>query len=184
MCIYFLLGNCKFGASACLYSHDKAYLPPGRWWEDDAKCHHIRLISTSGDVNPASLPFAFGLLDDRLAWTPAHGVEMEEAFGYNRSVAKLRYRFIAQLAMELPVNKARNEGSSKGGNGRRGRGKPRGGRRGGRLDRYDEFNSEAQERMGNYGFTEEDELELLCQGVKPWDDDARVSVLVSLSLRL
>jgi hypothetical protein len=38
--------------------------------------------------------------------------------------------------------------------------------------------------MGNYGFTEDDELELLCQGVKPWDDDARVSVLVSVSLRL
>ena len=183
--MYFLLGNCKFGGSACLYSHDKVYLPPGRWWEDDEKCHLLSRISMSRNVSPAFVPFACGLLDDRLAWTPVHGVEMEEAYKHNRGVAKLGFRVIAELAP--PVNRSRNEGSSRGGGDRRGRGKRRGlgGRRGGRLDRYDEFNSEAQERMGNYGFTEDDELELLCQGVNPWDDDARVSVLlVSVSLCL
>ncbi len=30
--------------------------------------------------------------------------------------------------------------------------------------------------MDNYGFTEDDVQELLCQGVNPWDDDAMVSV--------
>jgi hypothetical protein len=33
------------------------------------------------------------------------------------------------------------------------------------------------ERMDNYGFTEDEVMELLSQGVKPWDDDAWVSVL-------
>jgi hypothetical protein len=33
--------------------------------------------------------------------------------------------------------------------------------------------------MANCGFTEDDMMELACQGVKPWDDDAWVSNLVS-----
>jgi hypothetical protein len=35
--------------------------------------------------------------------------------------------------------------------------------------------------MNNFGFTEDEEMELLCQGVKPWDDDAWASVLAWLT---
>jgi hypothetical protein len=31
---------------------------------------------------------------------------------------------------------------------------------------------EEQERTMNHGFTEDEAYDLLCQGVKPWDDDA------------
>jgi hypothetical protein len=61
-------------------------------------------------------------------------------------------------------------------------GEARGGMEGGRgkrFDKYDEFDSEEDERMANFGFTEGDLMELACQGIKPWDDDARVSNLVS-----
>ena len=61
---------------------------------------------------------------------------------------------------------------------RRGRGGGRGGRRESRVDRYDEFESEAEERIGYFGFTEDRTSELLCQGVKPLDGDARESVPV------
>lgn len=33
---------------------------------------------------------------------------------------------------------------------------------------------EIEERMANYGFTYDEMNELLCQGVKPWDEDAWV----------
>ncbi|KAK0452745.1 uncharacterized protein EV420DRAFT_1645595 [Desarmillaria tabescens] len=42
---------------------------------------------------------------------------------------------------------------------------------GGDLD-WD-FENEMEERMNNNGFTDDEVQELLCQGVKPWDDDAR-----------
>jgi hypothetical protein len=42
------------------------------------------------------------------------------------------------------------------------------------LDDFD-GSDEAEERMNNFGFTEDEVMELLCQGVKPWDDDAWVS---------
>lgn len=42
------------------------------------------------------------------------------------------------------------------------------------LDDFEESDEEEQ-RMNNFGFTEDEVMELLCQGVKPWDDDAWVS---------
>ncbi|SJL13916.1 uncharacterized protein ARMOST_17366 [Armillaria ostoyae] len=35
-----------------------------------------------------------------------------------------------------------------------------------------DIENEMEKRMDNYGFTEDDVQELLCQGVNPWDDDA------------
>ncbi|KAK0501834.1 hypothetical protein EDD18DRAFT_1279551 [Armillaria luteobubalina] len=42
-----------------------------------------------------------------------------------------------------------------------------------------DIEDEMEERTYNYGFTEDDVQELLCQGVKPWDDDA-MDVLAAL----
>ncbi|KAH9059673.1 hypothetical protein EDB87DRAFT_1684526 [Lactarius vividus] len=36
----------------------------------------------------------------------------------------------------------------------------------------DDFKDSQEERMNNFGFTEDELQELICQGVKPWDDDA------------
>lgn len=44
----------------------------------------------------------------------------------------------------------------------------------GRRARDMQFEREMEERAGNMGFTEDEVNELLCQGVKPWDDDAWV----------
>lgn len=69
-------------------------------------------------------------------------------------------------------------GSERGGRGRgRGqvRGRGRGGAGGGRRGRSHGMSShEEDERMANYGFTNDEVMELLSQGVKPWDDDAWV----------
>ena len=183
--MYFLMGICKFGLSACVYSHDKTYLPSGRWWDDEVKCDLLRHISESlsPDENSAFMPYTFCFLDDRIAWTLAHGAAMEQVYGNNRDLAKLGFQLAVENAKELYINKTLGIAPS-----RSRRVQHRGGRKGGRgrrrFEQYDEFDSEAQERMDNYGFTEDEVMELLSQGVKPWDEDASVSVLVSASLRL
>ena len=180
--MYFLLGNCKFGGSACVYSHDKAYLSSGRWWEDDGKRDMLRHIlkSLNSNTSSAFMPYTFAFIDDRLAWASAHGVEMEEIYGHSRGLAALGFQAAVSNAAELLIyNNVVGRGPS-----RRGRGKGRGGRRGRRIDEYDEFDSEEEERfaMDNFGFDEDDVMELAMQGVKPWDEDAWVSNLVSAAL--
>ncbi len=179
--MYFLLGNCKFGGSACVYSHDKTYLPSGRWWEDEGKCELLRHISESLNPNTSSafMPYTFAFIDNRLAWASAHGVEMEELYGHSRSLAELGFQAAVSNAADLLSH---NEFSKQGhGPSRRGRGKGKG--RGGRHERYigsryEEFPWEEEERMANFGFTEDDVMELAMQGVKPWDDDAWVSTII------
>lgn len=184
--MYFLLGNCKFGSSACVYSHDKTYLSSGRWWEDEGKCDLLRHISQSlnSDTSSAFMPYTFAFIDNRLAWTSAHGVEMEELYGYSRTLAELGYQAAVSNAADLLIY---NEVSKLGGGpSRRGRGKGRGGRRGRRIEEYEEFDSAEEERlaMDEFGFDEDDVMELAMQGVRPWDEDARVSTLVLAALLL
>jgi hypothetical protein len=129
------------------------------------------------------MPYTFCFLDDRIAWVLAHGAEMEQVYGNNRDLAKLGFQLAVENAKELYINKTLGLGSS-----RSRRVQRRGGRKGGRgrrrLEQYGKSDSEAQERMDNYGFTEDEVMELRCQGVNPWDEDASVSVLISVSLRL
>ena len=185
VCMYFLLGDC-IASRSCIYSHDKTYLPSGRWWGDEGKCHLLRAIldSLNPGENSAFMPYMSSILDGRIAWDSAHGVEMEEVYGHSRELARLGFRDAAENALELLAKKRKRAGSTRDQRDRRGLGKGRGGGRENRVDRYDEFESEAKERMDNFGFTEDEMMELLCQGVKPWDDDAWVSVLDSVLLRL
>jgi hypothetical protein len=134
------------------------------------------------------MPYTFAFMDNRLAWTSAHGVEMEELYGHNRSLAELGFKAAISNAADLLIDNAefseRGGGSSRRGRGKGSRGKGRGGRHERRIEEYDEFDSDEDERMANFGFTQDDMMELACQGVKPWDDDAWVSNLVSAALHL
>lgn len=174
VCMHFLLGDCKFGNSVCVYSHDKTYLPSGRWWDDEGKVvllKQISMVPTSKE-NSAFMPYMCGLADNRLAWTSAHGVEMEEVYGHWRDQAMDGFCNAADDGLRATFRDAYNNN----GRGRRGRGRGRGRggmRRGGwrGLD-LDDFEDSQEERMNNFGFTEDELQELICQGVKPWDDDA------------
>lgn len=48
---------------------------------------------------------------------------------------------------------------------------------------FDEEDDEMQQRLTNGGFTDDEVQELLCHGVKPWDDDAWVCSSVSFSAK-
>jgi uncharacterized membrane protein YgcG len=123
VCMNFLLGNCKFETNACVYSHDKTYLPAGRWWEDEGKRLILRHILNSlhPEEHPAFMPFIFGLTDDRLAWASAHGVEMEDVFGHWRIPAMDTFRDAVDIGLASSALKkgGAHGGSSKGGCGRR-----------------------------------------------------------------
>jgi|SRR6266702_6083 len=156
VCVHFLFGDCRFGS--CVYSHDKTYLPSGRWWDDEQKRGAIRSISKGliRGQNPAFLHRIFASIDDRIAWS--HPAEMEdESTFWSENIAMLQY-FGGEvdddwLDSEYTAHRNRRRGS-RGGQGRdRGRGRPE-----------------------NWGFTDDEVQELICQGVKPWDDDASVSV--------
>ncbi|KAF8268653.1 hypothetical protein EI94DRAFT_1727155 [Lactarius quietus] len=175
VCMYFLLEDCRFGRSACVYSHDKTYLPSGRWWDDDDLLVLLKQIAKGPGPkeNSAFMPYMCGLADNHLAWASAHGVEMEEDYVHWRDLALNGFRNAVDDGCEAEY-KHRNRGI------RGGRGRGRGGGGGMRLGGWqrgldlDDFedSDEEEERRNNFGFTEDEAMELLCQGVKPWDDDA------------
>ncbi|XP_064608232.1 uncharacterized protein LOC135472593 [Liolophura sinensis] len=49
-----------------------------------------------------------------------------------------------------------------------------------RLQRtsQEDYEQELEERMANFGFTEGDVEELMCQGIMPWDDCASAAIAV------
>lgn len=127
------------------------------------------------------MPYMCGLADNRLAWASAHGIEMEEVYGHWRDQAQDGFCNAADDGLYATFRSA-YKSSGRGYRGGRGRGRGRGRRPGGMrrggwhsgLD-LDDFEDSVEERMNNFGFTEDEVQELLCQGVKPWDDDAGVS---------
>jgi hypothetical protein len=182
--MYFLLGTCSFSSSVCIYSHDKTYLPPGRWWGDEGKCNLLRAIldSPSPGEKSSYMPYMASILDDHLAWAPAHGVEMEEVYGHDRQLGRILFGVAADKALELLAKKSEKKSKRDGpSSGLYVLGNSSGIRL---IDKSDEIKAEMEERMANFGFTEDEIMELACQGVKPWDDDAWVSVLVSVMLCL
>ena len=100
VCIYFLLGNCKFGSSACVYVHDKTYLPTGRWWERGKKRRAIQFLLNSMDPDeiPVSMPYILGLIDNRLAWA-THSIEVEQLFLPSGPQSLETFRAIIDIGM-------------------------------------------------------------------------------------
>ena len=182
VCMYFLLHGCKFGGSACVYSHDKTYLPSGRWWDDDGKLILLQsiCIGPRSKENSAFMPYMCGIADNRLAWASAHGVEMEEDYVHWRDQALRAFNDAVEDGCDTIQKRcSRGPGGGRGRSRGRGRGRGRGGSTvwsGLGLGDFEDSDEEEQ-RMNNLGFTEDEVMELLSQGVKPWDDDARVSTL-------
>jgi hypothetical protein len=176
VCIYFVLGNCKFGGSVCVYAHDKTYLPTGRWWEKENKRFAIQYILNSLDPKeiPASMPYILGLIDNRFAWA-AQGIKVEHLFEDLGAQSLKIFRGIIDIGLTTARIKPGRGGSSGGGRG--GRHERAGGSQ---FDNEAEWDSWTEDSMdvNDYGFTEDEDMELLCQGIKTWDDDPWVSVPV------
>lgn len=187
MCLYNILGLCKFTEAKCVYSHDKTYLPP-TVWDDPKRVDHDRQALKMCGANhsaqklesliPLMNPCKAGpgcLPRNRIKETE----EATEAFAYNSIFNTL-------------AGPSR-DGTSGLGNGWSG------------LDyepdadevdfgysydsdedeEYSEGDGDDEDGWsdtddGEFGFSHDDVQELLAQGVKPWDDDAAVSVYLFL----
>ncbi|KAF7327781.1 hypothetical protein MKEN_00357900 [Mycena kentingensis (nom. inval.)] len=42
VCLYFLLGLCKFGKGKCIYSHERKWLAEGGWWDDEGVVERVK----------------------------------------------------------------------------------------------------------------------------------------------
>lgn len=54
VCLYFLLGTCRYGTAKCVYSHDKSYLPSG-WWDDEEHVAQARQIFDYAEMETLGL---------------------------------------------------------------------------------------------------------------------------------
>lgn len=158
----YLLDDC-FGR--CVYSHEKTYLPSGRWWESGEKQAEVRKILgwTMIRQDPDILPKLLAGIDGRIAWKPAHvwrdDIVLPEGFGDTTG------------DLECAIYLTRGRGIGGPGRGRRG-------------DRHSEPELDSfEERMANWGFTEDEanlEEVCWCDGIpgRWFEDDGYVSILV------
>ncbi|KAJ3758825.1 hypothetical protein EV360DRAFT_43092 [Lentinula raphanica] len=156
VCLHFLINRCKFG-SGCWYAHEKLYLPSNGWWNEENLGGWQELYD-----------FVKGSMPD--------GVFDRIGSAMNGTADTWRIRKNLDLLMDDWIDAGGSDqysddydeddddddlyalGTSLG--------------RGGSRRQYEE---EMEERERNLGFTDSEVEELLCQGVKPWDDDAWAS---------
>lgn len=145
VCIYYLLGKCKFGDIKCIYSHSKDCLPKQGWWNDEEQTAKVKAVIEAAEQQAKEQRALVNLMSKL------------ESKSRKRNGAGTKGRRHAN-----PTDSTTG-GSSKGGK-----------KRGGSARRY-QSEQEMDERMANNGFTDYELNDLLSQGVKPWDDDAWVS---------
>ncbi|KAF9068046.1 hypothetical protein BDP27DRAFT_1295616 [Rhodocollybia butyracea] len=148
VCLHFLVDRCKFG-KRCWYTHDKTYLPSNGWWNDMEGVEDYQEFydGLKKDLKQD------GAMDN--LGSAMNGTAMPWAIH-----AKWRALF-KEIGNKFTGfhddedwydDESDDEDFYQTGrpSGSRGRG-----------------------RANNFGFTEDDVNELLCQGVMPWDDDAQ-----------
>lgn len=166
VCIFYLVGNCKFGDEKCNYSHSRAALPPSGWWNDqkDVKqiAQELRLKGKTG-------VFRREIVNQRKSYWRVADKERNNPEPLQRS---------------NPGESSSSKGKK---SGKRGRGKKKG-KAGNKKKPFGgdffgkaffELSDDESDGMGCCGFSHEDVMELMSQGVKPWDSDAEVRCLPS-----
>lgn len=166
-----LLGVCNLSETHCHYAHDKTYLPTRGWWTDEVRCAKLK------DLSPR-LRFA-GYTDAptlaSLALQPWHG-EKWFLFPYGPKPLERQlsddpddeYDGMREFPCMDPAEDSDDDD--------------------GENEDEDEdenmFDGSMESDPYEWGFSREDIQEMIIHGVKPWDDDAAVSVVFILSVAL
>ena len=166
VCRYYLMGVCKFGEQ-CSYLHSKEYLLQEGWWTTTEWISRERKkYDFVQKLNKA--------IADYNNQTKASGTGQTSK---KQSKGKKKRGHRARPgASESKVVPAKNPsmgtqiGQSSQGVGKKSKKKPTGYAH----SRWDGYGSGGDDENGMFGFTGSEVEELLCQGVKPWDDDAWV----------
>lgn len=135
-----------------MYSHDKEWLPSKGWWTDSAQTERMKKLVALAEKNTKEQRE----LEQHLRRSQVHNKGKRKPHNGNRGRGtsnpdgQRRHRFTRQARGQVRAPPAEEP-----------------------LEKQLEH---LGERMNNFGFTYDEVDELMCQGVKPWDDDAWVSV--------
>ncbi|KAJ4486342.1 hypothetical protein J3R30DRAFT_3445981 [Lentinula aciculospora] len=151
VCLHYLIDRCIFG-DRCWYAHEKTYLPSNGWWNEE---------NLGG----------WQELYDCVKEDMEDGVFDRVGSAMNGTADIWRIRENLDLLVDDWTN-AVDDGSQGYSDDDDFYGTGTAPGRGGRENRLE---GEMDERADNMGFTEDEVHELLCQGVKPWDNDAWVT---------
>ncbi|KAH7908974.1 TPR-like protein [Hygrophoropsis aurantiaca] len=158
VCIYYLMGICKFGDVKCVYSHTESYLEPkDGWW------------TTKEGRETAMEVFALQKTQEK----------MSEAF-MTAYIWNMHSDILS--ARNRHKGNGKQSGKSKSKSKSRSKTKPKKGNKKKSPSNHTYYNNHVKRSSEDYmyGFSESDVEELLSQGVKPWDEDAW-DVLAALS---
>ncbi|CDO77835.1 hypothetical protein BN946_scf184714.g10 [Trametes cinnabarina] len=141
VCIYWLLGDCRFGDERCVYAHDRTYLPERGWWNDKERYPDIRKegSATLGNNRRRSRAALKRLVETLKPddWR----LDMWADGGYAKEV-HLKHLYGDDWYEDEDAW----------------------------VDEDESLEREIEERMMYAGHTRADFEELLCQGIKPWDE--------------
>ena len=163
VCRYYLMGVCKFG-ERCSYSHSKEYLLHKGWWSTTEWIDRER---KRYDV----IQMCNKAITDYNNQTKASGTgqtsKKEQPKGKKKrgQPARPRYGGLGSGLATAPSTSAIGQPSQ------------RVGMKSKKKQTYSSwgsYDSDGDDENGMFGFTGSEVDELLCQGVKPWDDDAWV----------
>lgn len=139
-----------------MYSHDKEWLPSKGWWADPAQTARMKRLVALTEKNTKEQRE----LEQHLQRVQVHGKGKRKPHNNNRG---------------------RNASNPNGQRGHRYTRQARGRARAPPSEeQLGKDLEQLGERMNNFGFTYDEVDELTCQGVKPWDEDAWVSIHLSL----
>ncbi|KAJ7107004.1 hypothetical protein C8R44DRAFT_858094 [Mycena epipterygia] len=203
VCLYFLLGQCKFDTK-CIYAHSRAYLPARGWWNDEKKIEEMkerieevreRAREVRARKDAQRTKKGDGNKEDGRDGGEAGGSGSKGGGGRGKGKGKGRGRGRGKQQGRREVQMPMGDGmgglsSLMGGMNMSGMdmnalsGMGLGGMSGmahaTTMHGLAQAQAELEQRMANFGFTDYDLNELMSQGVKPWDEDAG-AVLAALS---
>ena len=149
VCRYYLFGVCKFG-ERCSYLHSKEYLSQQGWWStaegiDQERGHYNKTSKKRQPKKNRDIRARPGL------WGSDAGVTDAKNFSLRAPSASTIGQSSQGAGMKNKRNPTFYSYSSSG-----------------------EYDSDGDDDMAMCGFTGSQVAELVCHGVKPWDDDAWV----------
>ncbi|TBU44822.1 TPR-like protein [Dichomitus squalens] len=145
VCVYWLLGHCRFAAEGkCVYAHDATYLPARGWWTDTARLERMR-AEFDDAIKAQPLNLGAGNVSESI---------LAEAF------VPLPWRkdFWAVASYEDAMREREEDSEN--------------------YEDSDGYDSEEGRWDTGFGLTDAEVEELWTQGIKPWEIESYVSIVL------
>ncbi|CCM00578.1 uncharacterized protein FIBRA_02613 [Fibroporia radiculosa] len=168
VCFLWLIGHCRF-RDCCYYAHDETYLPDDVFWNSDApRKTDARVSMFKEDPGPRMQQDCFEAYAVIHNWRFDRWIQVDyyDQDSSNDESGPAVYTDTIQRNREFQtankmvgprfghhMDKFKDDDE--------------------KMDNYNDFmESGIDEQAENFGFARDEARELLCQGIKPWDDDA------------